>query len=276
MRTIKLPALQNVNPSTRVSLRLPLGMVYQKLYFQLGTNITKALMTNIVLRLNNKEFMRWNSAVEADTLNAYKGNAQNAGFFVLDFTERLARDEIGLTLGTIAACAEAGIQDFTLEFDLGAYTVAAGSGITAFADVESPSGNTVITRVMYQQKVIAAAAEEMIYLPFGAQGFQVKRLILKHTNLASVRVRRDGVEIYEELPVALANFREQDFGRVPVAGYHVVDFMPDTLVSNAFNTAFTVAGGQGIAVQNLDIRLKTSAADTIGIYVEGYALNSQL
>lgn len=276
MRVIKLPALQNVNPSTRVSLRLPLGMVYQKLYFQLGTNITKALITNLVLRLNNKEFMRWNSATDADILNAYKGNAINAGFFVLDFTERLAREEVAMTLGTVAACAEAGIQDFTLEFDLGAYTPAAGSGITAFADVEAPSGNTVVQRVMFQQKVIAAAAQEMIYLPFGAQGFQIKRLILKHTNLASVRVRRDGVEIYEDLPVALANFREQDFARVPQAGYHVVDFLPDTLQSNAFNTAFTVANNQGVAVQNLDVRLTTSAADTIGIYVEGYCLSTQL
>jgi len=277
MRCIRLPQLQNLNPTSRASIALPLGQCYQKLYFALGTTgLAKSAITNIVLKLNNKEFMRWNSAADLDALNAYKGNAINAAYLVIDFTERAAREEVGLTLGTVAACQEAGVQQFTLEFDVGAWTVTGGTAPTLWADVEAPSANTIIERVMVQQKVIAAAAQEMIYLPFGAQGFQLKRLIIKHANLTSVRVRRDGVEIYEDLPVALANFREQDFTRAPVAGYHVVDFMPDTLQSNAFNTAMTVIGKNAVPVQNLDIRATTSAADTLTVYAEGYALNTQL
>lgn len=276
MRTVKLPTIQNVNPNTRASLRFPLGVTYEKLYFSLGTNITQALISNLVFKINNKEFQRWNSWADYQAWLNYKKNASNAGYLVVDFTERLARDEVAMKLGTIAATAEAGVQDFTMEFDLGTYTQVAASKIEGFADIEAPSANPIIQRVQVQQKAISAATEEQLYVPFGLNGYQVKRMMVKHTNLSSVRVRRDGVDFYEELPVALANARQVDFDRVPQAGYHMVDFMPDSLQANAFNTAQVVVGGQGIPVQNLDIRAKTSAADALTVYTESYSLNSQL
>lgn len=278
MRAIRLPQIQNVQPNQRASLALPLGVTYQKIYLQLGTNILTSLITNIVLKLNNKEFQRWATAADMISgLNKYKGNFDATSFLVIDFTERLAREEAALTLGTIAATQEAGVQQFTLEFDLGAYTQVAASVITGWADVEAPSANRIIQRVQYAQKVIAAAAQEQIYIPYGANGYQLKRVIIKHANLSTVRVRRDGSDIYEDLPVAFANQRAQDFGRVPQAGYFVVDFLPDSLQANALNTANILVGqGQAVPVQNLDFRLTTSAADTLTIYTEAYALNSQL
>lgn len=278
MRFIKLPMPQNVGPNQRVSLSLPLGMTYEKLYFRLGTNILTSLISNLVLRLNNKEFQRWATAADLIAFNAYKGNyTGSTAFLVLDFTERLARDEVGMKLGSIAATQEAGVQQFTLEFDLGTYTVAAGSTIEVWADVEAPSANRIIQRVQYAQKVIAAAAEEQVYVPFGMTGFQLKRMLLKHTNLSSVRVRRDGVDIFENPAVAFANQRQQDFGRVPQAGYHVLDMLPDSLQSNALNTAqILLPDGKAVPVSNLDVRLTTSASDTVTMYAESYSLNSQL
>lgn len=276
MRFIRLPALQNVAPNSRASLRFPLGVTYEKLYFVLGTNILQSLITNIVMRLNNKEFMRWNTWADYQAYLAYKGNSTNAGFLCFDFTERNARDEVAMKLGTIAACAEAGVQDMTLEFDLGTYIVAAGSTIVGYCDIEAPSANSIIQRVQVQQKTIAAAATEQIFVPFGLNGYQVKRALVKHVNLTSMRVRRDGVDFYEDIPVALSNFREVDFTRIPQAGYQMLDFMPDTLQSNAFNTAQVSVGGKPVPVQNLDIRATTSAADTLTIYIEAYSLNSQL
>lgn len=277
MRFIKLPQLQNVGPNQKVSLPLNLGMTYEKLYFKLGTNITLSLITNIVLKINNKEFMRWDSALDLVALNAYKGNQTAAGYLTIDFTERLAREEVGMKMGTIAATQEAGVQSFTLEFNLGNYTNTVTSTIDAWADVEAPSANKIIQRVQSMQKVIAGAAQEQVIIPFGQNGYQVKRIIIKHANLSSVKVRRDGVDIYEEIPVAVANQRQIDFGRVPQAGYQVIDFMPDSLQSNALNTAFIqVSTTQAVPVQNLDVRMTTSAADTLTIYTESYSLNSQI
>lgn len=277
MRTVRLPQLQNVNTNNRASLRLPLGVVYEKLYFLLGTNITKALISNIVLRINNKEFMRWNTAAHLEFLNAYKvNNTGNASVLVIDFTERLAKEEVGMKLGTIAATQEAGVQEITLEFDLGTYAQVAASTIVAFADVEAPSANSVVQRVQVQQKVFAAAAEEQIYLPFGRNGYQLKRILLVGALIDFVRVRRDGVDVFESLPAALNSARQTDFARVPQAGTYMVDFMPDSLQSNAFNTAF-VRGAQGpVPVENLDIRISTTGATTVTVYAESYSLNSQL
>lgn len=279
MRAIRLPQLQNVGPNNRVSLRLPLGVTYEKIYLALAGNILTSLITNIVLRINNREFQNWKTAADMISgLNAFKGNyTGSTALLVLDFTERLAPEEVGMKLGTIAATQEAGVQEATLEFDLGTYTNSAASIITAYADVEAPSANRIIQRVQVQQKTIAAAAQEQIFVPFGMNGYQLKRLIIKHANVTSVRVRRDGVDIYEDLPVAVANQRLQDFGRVPQAGYHVVDFLPDSLQSNAFNTAMIVgADGRPVPVSNLDVRVSTNAADTLTIYTESYSLNSQL
>lgn len=279
MRSIKLPQFQNVGPNQRVSIRLPLGVTYEKIYIVLGTNILVSLISNIVLRINNKEFQRWATATDmVSGLMAFKGNyTGSTAFLTLDFTERLAKEEVGMKLGTIAATQEAGVQEFTLEFDLGNYAVVAASTITGYADVEAPSANRIVQRVQYQQKVIGAAAQEQIYVPFGRNGYQVKRLIIKHAQLSSVRVRRDGTDIWEDIPVATANFRHQDFGRVPQAGYFVLDFMSDSLQSNAFNTAMILgADGKPVPVENLDVRVTTAAADTLSIYTEAYSLNSQL
>ena len=278
MRPIRLPQLQNVAPNQRVSLRMPLGVTYQKIYLQLGTNILTSLMTNIVLRINNKEFQRWATAADlVSGLNAYKGNLVNASYLVLDFTERFARDELGLSFGTVAATLEAGVQEFTLEFDLGAYVQVATSIITGWADVDVPSSSRALQRVQYAQKVIAAAAQEQIFVPFGANGYLLKRIIFKHVNLSSVRIRRDGVDIYEDLPISIANQRNSDFGRVPQAGYFVLDLMPDTLQANALSTAKLIDAQRNESlVQNLDIRLTTSAADTITYYTEAFSSNAQL
>lgn len=277
MRCIKLPQFQNVGPNQRVSVPLSLGVTYEKLYIKLGTNITPALITNIVMKINNKEFMRWDRAADLIALNAYKGNQTNAGYITIDFTERLARDEVAMKLGTIAATQQAGVQSITLEFDLGNYVVAVGSTVEGWADIEAPSANKIIQRVQTQQKVIGGAATEQIIIPYGQNGFQVKRLIVRHANVTSIKVRRDGVDIYEDLPVALAHQRQVDFGRTPQAGYHILDFMPDALQSNALNTAFIqVTPDKAVAVENLDIRVTTSAADVLTIFTESYALNSQL
>lgn len=276
MRFVKLPAVQNVNTNNRASLRLPLGVTYEKIYFQFGTNIVQSVVTNIVIKLNNKELVRWNTCADMQAMLNYKGNFSSTAFMVLDFTERQARDEVAVKLGTIAACAEAGVQDLVVEFDLGVYTQVAASTINAYADVEAPSANSICERVQVQQKVLGAAAQEQIFLPFGRNGYQIKRILVKHAQLTSIKVRRDGVDFYEDPPIALAGFRQQDFGKTPQAGYHVLDFMPDVLQSNAFNTAMVNVGGQAVPVQNLDVRVTTGAADTLTVYTEAYSLNSQL
>lgn len=277
MRFIQLPAPYNVGANRKVTLRLPLGQVYEKIYFYLKGNIQASLVSDIRLLINNKEAQRWATMADFQAFCGYRGNVVNTNYFVWDFTERLAKEEVGMKLGTLAITAEAGVQDAVIEFSLGAYADSSANGIEAWADVDNPSANNIIQRVQYAQKTIAAAAEEQIYVPFGQSGFQLKRMLIKHSAIASVKVRRDGVDVFEGPIMALNNIRQQDFGRVPQAGYAVIDFMPDSLQSNAFNTAVVLgAGGVPQPVSNLDIRVKTTGADTLTIYTESYDLSSRL
>ncbi len=277
MRPIKLPQIQGVGPNQRASVSLGLGKTYEKIYLRLGTNIPPSLITNIVFKINDIEFQRWDSALDLIALNAFKGNQTDPSVLTIDFTEFRAREEVGMKLGTIAATQQAGVQSFSLEFDLGNYVPAAGSNIDGWADVEAPSANKIIQRVQKQQRVFGGAAEEQIILPFGRNGFQLKRLIIKGANLDYVDITRDGVKQYEKLPVALANRRLVDFGLVPQAGYHIVDMMPDALQSNALNTAMIQTGpNEVVPVSDLDVRIAVTAATTLTIYSESYSLNSQI
>ena len=93
-------------------------------------------------------------------------------------------------------------------------------------------------------------------------------LVLHGPNLNLLGTREPAVYGHTTLAQIDADLR----ARTEAAG-HVYD----SLQSNAFNTAFLLsAKGDRIPVENLDIRVTTSAADTLTIYTESYSLNSQL
>lgn len=276
-RKIFLPQPQNVGPNQRVSIRLPLGVTYNKLLLKLGTNITKALITNISLKVNGSERIRLNSANDMQAMNSYKGNANDPSFLEFDFLEKFAKDEVAMEMGAYACTAEAGVQDATIEFDLGTYTPVAGSTLRMIAEVDTPSANPLIQRIRVQQKVLAGAVEEQIIIPSGQIGEQVKRIWIFGTlaSIESLRVRREGADEFEALDVATNEFFQKTYGKTPQAGLMVIDFMEHNLLGHILNTAAINNGQKSFVIQNLDIRLKTTAAGTFNIYVESLTTNNR-
>jgi hypothetical protein len=276
-RKLKLPQIQNVGTGSRASVRLPLGVTYNKIAFFCAGNINASLISNIVLKVNGGERMRWKTYAQMQARNAYNGGAADANIFELDFLERFAKDEASQTLGAYAMTAEAGVTDATIEFDIAAYTVTAGSVITAVAEVDVPSSNRLIVRNRYFQKTLAGAVEEQIILPYGQNGEQVKRLFIFGTlaNITSVRVRREGADEYEALTQVQNEYFQKTYGKTPQAGLFVVDFMEHNLAGHILNTAGINQGGKFVPIQNLDIRLVTSAAGTFDIYSESITLNDR-
>lgn len=276
-RKLKLPQIQNVAPVARASVRLPLGVTYNKICFFTAGNITASLISNIVLKINGSERMRWKTYAQMSARNAYNLGATDANVFELDFLERNAKDEASQTLGAYALTAEAGVQDATIEFDIATYTVTAGSLITAVAEVDVPSANRLIVRNRYFQKVLSGAVEEQIILPYGMNGEQLKRLYIYGTlaNIASVRVRREGADEYEALTQVQNEFYQKTYGKVPQGGLWVVDFTEHNLMGHLLNTANINVGGKLVPIQNLDVRLATSAGGTFDIYSESITLNDR-
>ena len=277
-RKVKLPLIQNVGPNQRVTIRLPLGVTYNKIVLYCGGNINAALMSNIVLKMNGSERMRWNTQAHLQARNSYNGGASDAAVLELDFIERNGKDEAAMTLGAYAATAEAGVQDLTLEFDLGNYVVNAASTITGVAEVDVPSSNRLIVRNRYYQRVFSGAAEEQIVLPMGLNGEQLKRIYLFGTlaQLNHVRMRREGADEFEQLTVAQNEFFQRTYGKTPQAGLYVLDFTEHNLMGQMLNTAQIIgANGQAKPIQNLDFRINVNVAGTWNIYTESITTNDR-
>lgn len=277
-RLVKLPQIQNVGSGQRATLRLPLGRTYNRIVLFTAGAINRGLFSNIVLKVNTGEKQRWRTSAQLQSLNSYKGGASDPAILELNFVENDAKDQAAMTLGAYALTAEAGVQDATLEFDIGAFTATANDRLVAFAEIDVPSANRLIVRTRYQQKTLAGAVEEPIILPYGITGEQIKRLHIFGTlaQIDHVRIRRDESDEWEELSVAQTEFFEKTNGKIPQAGHLVIDFVMHNLQSHMLNTAMILgANGQPRPVQNLDVRMKTNAAGTFDIYTESLALNDR-
>ena len=277
-RKVQLNQVQNVGPNQRATVRLPLGVTYNKIALFMGGNINASLLTNIVLKVNGGERMRWKSAAHMQARNSYNLGASDPAILEFDFMERSAKDEAAMTLGAYAATAEAGVQDMTLEFDIANYTVTAASVVKAVAEIDVPSRNKLIVRNRTFQKVLAGAVEEQLIIPYGMNGEQLKRLYVFGTlaNIESIRVRREGADEYEALSQQQNEFFQKTYGKTPQAGLWVVDFTEHNLMGHLLNTAQIIGGdGKPQPIQNLDIRLKTTAAGTFDCYTESITLNDR-
>lgn len=277
-RKVKLPLIQNVGPNQHVTVRLPLGVTYNKIVLFTGGNITASLISNIVLKINGSERKRWNTQAQLQARNSYNRGASDANALEFDFIEREGKDEAAMTLGAYAATAEAGVQEMTIEFDLGNYVITAGSVITGVAEVDVPSRNKLIVRNRYFNRVYSGATEEQIVIPSGMNGEQLKRIYIFGT-LASinfVRVRREGADEFEEITQAQNEFYQRTYGKVPQAGLFVVDFTEHDLMGHMLNTASIVGpDGKPRTVENLDVRLNVNAAGTFSIYTESITTNDR-
>lgn len=277
-RKVQIVQVQNVGPNQRVTVRLPLGVTYWKLAIFTAGNITASLISNIVLKINGGERQRWLTQAHLQARNSYNGGAADANVLELDFVERQAKEEAAMTIGAIAATAEAGVQDMTLEFDLGNYVVTGASVIRVTAEVDVPSANSLIVRNRYFQRVLGGATEEQIILPSGLNGELLKRMYIFGTLalINNVRVRREGADEFEQLPQLQNEFFQKTYGKVPQAGLFVVDFTEHNLQSHMLNTGSIMGpGGKPIPIQNLDIRLNVSGAGTFNIYTESITANGR-
>lgn len=276
-RKVQLNQIQNVGPNSRATVRLPLGVTYNKICLFTSGNISSALISNIVLKVNGSERIRWKTALQMRLRNAYNLGYNDANVIEFDLIERNAKDEAAMTLGAYAATAEAGVQDLTIEFDIANYVVTAASNVRAVAEVDVPSANRLIVRNRYFQKTLAGAVEEQIIIPYGQNGEQLKRMyILGDLSLIdTVRIRREGADEFEALTQVQNEFFQRTYGKVPQGSMFVVDFTEHNLQGHLLNTALINVNGKAVAIQNLDIRLKTLGAGTFDVYTESITLNDR-
>lgn len=111
----------------------------------------------------------------------------------------------------------------------------------------------------------AAVVNQAVPIGIGSSaGAFLKRVSFFNSALTSLRVKKEGLDIFEEVSISLNNFIQQDiYARVPQAGLYVYD----RIVDGAMREAGTTIDAQG-RVQNWQFEVTTSGADVINVYAD--------
>lgn len=277
-RTIKLPAVEGVSPNNKATIRLPLGRTYNKIILFCEGNINKSLLSKLIWNLNSGERRKFLTAAHIQKINSYNGLPDDPAVLELNLVEADGKDEAAMTLGTYALTEGAGVQDSTIEFEIGNYTTSAASKIIAYAEVDVPSNNRLIARTRYQQKTLSAATDEEIKVPYGKKGEQIKRMYVfgDTTKIDYMAVKREDTNEFQDVSVFQNEFFQKSYKKVPQSGLMVLDFIRNNLQNGMLNTAQILgADGKITNIETIDIRVKTNAAVTLDIYVESIALNDK-
>ncbi|WP_151446742.1 major capsid protein P2 [Lacisediminimonas profundi] len=257
-------AFVNVGANNVATAQLKLGRTYERLILELGgTTFTKAMITDIQIKVNGKLFWRA-TGTRLDLMNTYRGLAANAAYLAIDFTEQDFKTIEAMLLGTFACTQEAGVQSATIEVTIAGATAPT---LALIQQCGEPSANDIVTRMIWNQIGITAAGTFPVYVPYGrAQGGQVKRVWMFHGgNCTGLQIKRNNFELFN-LTDTQNRFMQTEKRKVPQTNLMVYDPVMSNLGSDMLNARGTDQGA-GV-VNSLDFLVTASAADTINMYVE--------
>lgn len=241
-----------------VDLRNLFGYAIDRLHLQLGgTALTKAMLTVVQLKANGKIIFD-DTGSRIDSRMQYRGETANAAFLTLDFSEIFSKTIVGQKLGAIDTLA--GIQSLTGEITIAGATAPT---LTGYAEVSSPSDAAekfIIAKVLNFNHSFSAAGRFPLNIPYGKQGGSlIKRLFLFGTTIVDVEVKKNGITVFEQIPVAVNSYLQTDYRKVPQANVYAVDFIADNNQSGVFNAA---------NAQNVEYYVNVSGAGNVAVVAE--------
>jgi hypothetical protein len=221
----------NVTPGRTVEvLRLRLG----------GTSLTKAMITLFKLKANGKAIIEA-TGTQIDKINAYRGEATNAAFLDVQFSDYTGLGEIDRQVG--AFDTGMGIANITTEVTIAGATapqitpILIESANQKRADGGSAGYAPYISKILSYPFNISSGGKLPITVPFGPQnGAIIKRMHVFHGgNMTGATVKQDAIVVHESVKVE-NEFDQTKAGRVPQANCYTLDFMLDGNVSKALDT----------------------------------------
>lgn len=233
--------------------RKVLGNVIERVILELGgTSLTKAMITNLVVRLNGKVIFGPISASNLDLENRYLTLVNDVARLTIDFTELVSRSIQGQLMGAIDTDAS-GVTDFTIE---GTITGATAPTMVAYAQLRAPSSlspergfdprTRALIRALVPTTVTETAAGEFQHdLNYGSKGNSlIKRVFIHSTILTAFRVKRDSLELFEGVSAALGEFIVEENGRQWQTNLYVYDPLQDGNQPDAIPTRVVTPNGQ--------------------------------
>lgn len=245
----------NVVGTGKASLELTPGMTYEQVVLELGgTTFTKSMITRIVCKLNTKIFYDL-TGDQLDKINKYRGLYDDATHLTIDFTAPEAKT-VGGQLASAIGTAE-GVNSFTIEIDIAGAT---SPTLESWSVLSAPRPLGLVLAMVPYPKNFSAGGKFPVQLPHGPMsGHEIRRTHFFHANMTELNVKKNGVEVWQEIPTTMHDFLAKQSGRAIQAGHYCYD----PVLSNNMRDALQTANAR-----SLQFDVTVSAADTVTLIGE--------
>lgn len=276
MDVVKVDPFQNVAVSSKAvaTWRPPAPLSLFGFVLVCGGTFDESDITSIKVKAGGKEIVPGISGAVLRDIYEYEGVIYDADHLPILFGDPTARTFRGKHIGNFDHTIYPGNLTIEVDIDgtptaptLDAYALimppklAMGPSV-GYSPAEAAMHRALINTVL---QTSAAVTDKSFDIGIGSSaGALLKRIMFDHANLTRVTVKKQGLDIWEGVGQALADYLQDDlFTRVPQAGWYVYDAIVDGDYSEVKSTV--KADG---SPWNYQIRLTTSAADTINAYAD--------
>ena len=275
MINLRLPPFNPVANSTRSSVAvqrydMTLGRIVLKF---VGTNsITKATITEIVVKIGARVVFGPISGLELDALNLYKGLATQADSLTIDLTERDGLSSVAKEIGCIDIPGLGGDDIFCEVVNNAASGVPALYAIGGFTSLQfdpskpAPEGQLIKKVLVYQ--IPTSGGTSVTWTP-NFKGAIIQRIHFRYAgtdwtalangNFINLEVKKNGVAVHDRVEDRDNRFLQLEQRKVPQSRVYVYDPVMDNIHSAALATADARA---------LEFNIALTAADTLRAIVE--------
>lgn len=243
MAKIQLEPFQNVSAAGTAIMTTsriwPNTLEYIAMTYGGGVPATKAQTSRILVRLGSKPI--WDiTGSELASICLFEGRVATATVLILPWANWFARSIPEQYIGAIDF-GQVGVRDLTMEVTLAGGTTPTLSAIAEVAPpkVLDPASN-VLFRALLRTPLSPAGAATFApqLINYGqAGGALLRRLFFFNAVVTALEVKRDGLDILEQIPLALINaIQSESFPHTPQANIYTYDVVEDDIESKALTT----------------------------------------
>lgn len=259
MLLIKNLPFTNVVASGVATVSLPVGMSYNRILLALGGTFTKAMITDIKVKMNGKVIYQ-NTGSRLDLINTYRGRAVSAAFLVIDFTEPDAKTMAEQFIGNLNTAQ--GVSSLTMEITIAGAT---SPTLDSYTEMGPPAALAAISKqILFTSSMGGAGKFPVKLIDVANRGAIIKRVHFAHTgNVTALEVKKNGVVIHDNILTAVNTFNQLDYKKVAQSNMYTYDPCMDNNYSNAIRTQDATS---------LEFNLTVSGADTVTAVLEAVDL----
>lgn len=256
MLLVKNLPFTNVVASGVASASLPVGMSYNKIVLALGgTSFTKAMITNIKVRVNGKVVFE-NTGSRLDLINTYRGFTASANYLTVDFTEPRAKDMAEQFIGNINTAS--GVSSLTMEVTIAGATAPT---LDSYSELGAPAALGVVAKqILFTSSFGGSGKFPFKLIDVANRGAIIKRVHFAHGgNMTNLEVKKNGIVIFDNIPTAVNTFYLSEYQKTAQTNLWSFDPCADNNYTNAIRTQDIIS---------LEFNPTFSAADTVTAVLE--------